>query len=580
MIMTEQKELITWLKNAINEKKKVTKDYNLHMDQTLSKKIEILDKLKKDINEITTIDINELNLIVDSFEISDDKKKEMKNELDIIKAVLTLNQTEKTSYTLLPNQLAILSSLIDNLTNYIDKQNKAQQAIDPEYHHIISLTNKYKNLLSNIINPNSNKLITDLDTISQLFQEENIKEEEKQAILLSLIKYNQEIIKKESTKEPRITTKEITAILEKYDYAYKDLEETYQKELLKKATRKNLEDVLSTMKELNFPKIEEKTKGLLLTTYLLKTTKETLEEITKLALSKKIDLKTLEELVPAFIKEDKNLSRIEDFKNNLTLLTEHGINIEKVAEKEKDLLIISHDQLKQNLRWLECYGLYRINPENNLLDDFLSALKSKNIPEIIDLWIENHSLGTLYIKNNLSALSTYLSDQTLLFFKLYQAEHKNLNNAFRLTMSNGVKKLSLRKELTNDAYEYEKIKDIPSAFKETAYKKPIFKLEKEYDRIAKLSLTKKISDQVFDNTAIISLNKYSDKETLLYNINGLKISKLKVLRIYDALCQNNLGNTLDALLYAICYNKIITEEEYKNLKQTIQEITGLKEVLL
>ena len=580
MIMTEQKELITWLKDAINEKKKVTKNYNLRMDQNLSQKIDILDKLKKDVNEITTIDMNQLNMIVDTFNITEEKKDEMKSELDVIKAVLTLNQTEKTSYTLSPHQLQILSALIDNLTSYIDKQNSAQQAIDPEYHHIITVTNKYKNLLSNIINPNTNQLITELDTISELFEEENIKEEEKQAILLSLMKYNQEIVKKQKKQEHKLTTKEITSILEKHNYIYKNLDTIYQKDLLNNATRTNLEEVLFTMEKLNFPKIDEKTQGLLLTTYLLKTTKETIEEITKLALSKKIDISILEELVPAFIKDDKELSRMEDFKNNLSLLTEHGINIARVAEKEKDLLIISNNQLNQSLRWLECYGLYRTNTENNLLDDFLSALKSKNIPEIIDLWIENHSLGTLYIKNNLSALSTYLSDQTLLFFKLYQAEHKNLNNAFRLTMSNGVKKLSLRKELTNDAYEYEKIKDIPSAFLETSYKKPIFRLEKEYDKVAKKALYDKISDQIFDNSDIISLNKYSDKETLLYNIDGLKISKLKVLRIYNALCQNNLGNTLDALLYAICYNKIITEKEYNNLKQTIQELTGLKEVVL
>lgn len=76
----------------------------------------------------------------------------------------------------------------------------------------------------------------------------------------------------------------------------------------------------------------------------------------------------------------------------------------------------------------------------------------------------------------------------------------------------------------------------------------------------------------------MSLNIFSDTETLLYNMNGLKISKLKVLRIYNALCENNLGGTLDALLYAICYNKIITEEEYNQLKKTIAEQTTLKEV--
>ena len=53
--------------------------------------------------------------------------------------------------------------------------------------------------------------------------------------------------------------------------------------------------------------------------------------------------------------------------------------------------------------------------EDALLDDFVSALKSKNIPEIIDLWIENHSRGLQYIKNNLSILACHISNQAILF---------------------------------------------------------------------------------------------------------------------------------------------------------------------
>ena len=103
--------------------------------------------------------------------------------------------------------------------------------------------------------------------------------------------------------------------------------------------------------------------------------------------------------------------------------------------------------------------------------------------------------------------------------------------------------------------------------------------EPSLEKIAKDSTNNSIHDNIFEKPEIASLNRFSSsKDTLLYDINGLKISKLKVLRIYDALCQNNLGNTTEALLYAICYNKIITKEEYQNLKITIQKVTGMKEV--
>ena len=148
-----------------------------------------------------------------------------------------------------------------------------------------------------------------------------------------------------------------------------------------------------------------------------------------------------------------------------------------------------------------------------------------------------------------------------------------------MTLSNGVKKLSLRKEMTKDNLEYHGIYNIESAITTTDYRAPFFMKEPSLEKIAKDSTNNSIHDNIFEKPEIASLNRFSSsKDTLLYDINGLKISKLKVLRIYDALCQNNLGNTTEALLYAICYNKIITKEEYQNLKITIQKVTGMKEV--
>ena len=89
---------------------------------------------------------------------------------------------------------------------------------------------------------------------------------------------------------------------------------------------------------------------------------------------------------------------------------------------------------------------------------------------------------------------------------------------------------------------------------------------------ARLSLTNSISDNVFDYPYIVSMNHFSDPhETLLYDIAGIKISKLKVLRIYDSLCKCGLGDSLDALLFAVTYHKLFTEYEYHKLVVTIKE---------
>lgn len=584
--MVEQKELITILKDAISQKKSDVKKYNMHLDKNLSEKIELLENLRKDVNEIIKMDINQLNAIVDIFSVDDEEKKKMKEELDVIKAVLTLNQTEKTSYTLLPNQLATISEFTGKLEEYIDKKNQEQQSIDPEYNHIITLTKQYKELLCQLKNPNNNVLITDVDTILQLFQESKISEEEKQAILLSLIKYNREVIEKyekeQNSSVGKLTAADVSTILKKYGYNFFKLDKKYQDKLCNEGSSEKICEVLDAMQRLEFLKFDEETEGLIFTTYLLATSKDSIEEVTRMAQERGINISTIKQLVSAFISKDYlydgkyKIGKMEDFKKNLSLLAEHGISIPVVAFKEIDLLISSNDKLKINLDWLEKYGLYHDMQEDELLDDFLSALKSNNIPEIIDLWIENHSLGLAYIKNNLSALSSYFSDSSLLFYKLYKCQLESPSDAFRLTMASGVRKLHLKKEFTDDSIAYQGISDKQSAFDIIGCMQVSFDKEKEYKKVAEESLHCPISDDIFERDEIIKLNQFSDsKETLLYDIRGLKISKLKVLRIYDSLCKHNLGNTVDALLYAICYQKIITEDQYHQLLIDINKLVGL-----
>ncbi len=571
--MTEQKELINILKDAINDKKNDVKNYNNRLDQNLSRKMQLMDNLKQDVNEITKLDMNEINEIITLFPMEEEEKVSLKKELDVIKALLTLNQTEKTNYTLLPNQLEAVTKFIEYLEEYIEKKNIEKQSLDPEYNHIMVLTNKYKDLLSKLKKPNNSELISDVDTILQLFQENNIGEDEKQAILLSLIKYNQEIIAKKETEINNqglgITDSELKFIFERYGYNFNKLEKKYQLKLKREGNRKNIEEVFNAMQKEGFSKLNEETSGLRLCALLLASTKENITTITSLAQERGINITTIEKLVSAFISNNYRwdgkykVGKKEDFQKNLSLLAEHGISIPVVADKEKEVLIISHTKLQKNLEWLERYGLYTDTIGDTLLDDFLSALTSQNIPENIDLWIESHPLGIQYIRDNLSALSSCLSCDSLLFYKLYLSQKKPGNMAFRLTVSNGIKKLHLKKEINKDSISYYGITNIASA-KNIVKKKEIhFAQEKEYIKCAKQSLKDTISDNIFNYPFIVALNRFSDSsESLLYDIHGIKISKLKVLRLYDSLYKNGLGNTVDSLLFSIFYQKIVSEEEY------------------
>ena len=580
--MTEQTELITILKDAINNKKNDVREYNNRLDQNLRGKMQILDDLRQDVNEITKVDMNTLNEIIQLFPLPDEKKASLKKELDIIKALLTLNQTEKTNYTLHPNQLAAFTTFIDNLEKYIEKKNLEKQSIDPEYNHIMVLTNQYKNLLSKLKKPNHEELITDIDTILHLFSENQVSEEDRQAILLSLIKYNQEVISKKehdiNHRRVDLTTMELTSIFQRYGYDFSKLDTSYQIKLKKEGDRKNIDEVFRAMQDVGFVRFREDTSGLILTSLLLGSTKEIIEVVTSLARERGINLTTSQQLISAYLPRTYlwngryHIGKMEDFKKNLVLLAEHGISIPDVSSKAKELLTISNSRLQNNLEWLERYGLYKDTVSDLLLDDFLSALMSKNIPEIIDLWIESHPLGIVYVKNNLSVLSSYVSDDVLLFYKLHMSLMQNDVSPFRLTVSNGVKKLNLRKAFTDDTIPYLGIYDLESAKEVTKTFEILFEKQDKYMNCARLSLTNSISDNVFDYPYIVSMNHFSDPhETLLYDIAGIKISKLKVLRIYDSLCKCGLGDSLDALLFAVTYHKLFTEYEYHKLVVTIKE---------
>ena len=97
-----------------------------------------------------------------------------------------------------------------------------------------------------------------------------------------------------------------------------------------------------------------------------------------------------------------------------------------------------------------------------------------------------------------------------------------------MTLSNGVKKLSLKKRDDQGQFGYHGIYNIESAITTTDYRAPFFMKEPSLEKIAKDSTNNSIHDNIFEKPEIASLNRFSSsKDTLLYDINGLKIIQIK-----------------------------------------------------
>ena len=67
------------------------------------------------------------------------------------------------------------------------------------------------------------------------------------------------------------------------------------------------------------------------------------------------------------------------------------------------------------------------------------------------------------------------------------------------------------------------------------------------------------------------LDKYRD--SLRYVINGINVSYNKVIRNYNILRSYGI-DARKALHFAVCYNLVITKEEYQSLKKVIDELGG------
>ena len=78
--------------------------------------------------------------------------------------------------------------------------------------------------------------------------------------------------------------------------------------------------------------------------------------------------------------------------------------------------------------------------------------------------------------------------------------------------------------------------------------------------------------RIFDNRYIQKINTFSDdQEPLIYNFDGIRISKIKVLRIFNILIKNSIIGNLDSFMFSISYNTIISEDNYNKLYDLIKD---------
>ncbi|MBR3661039.1 MAG: hypothetical protein IKN63_03945 [Bacilli bacterium] len=257
-----------------------------------------------------------------------------------------------------------------------------------------------------------------------------------------------------------------------------------------------------------------------------------------------------------------NNDALNSFKENLKFFKEKDINIINIFDNYRELLIMNNEMLVDNYYKVMSYGL-EINSDN-----VKYLLYNKNLLENLDYYIEamgyekgflgkiDHFDGISYIKKNPYKLNS-ISRDTLL----------NL----RYTTEKGGKIYSnkpgiLSSEISNPKVDVIKLSD--------DYLNTYF--NGKYTFINKNELKDIIGNiKNIDMTMDANINKLDASykvDELKYNIDGVLISRIKAIRIYNLL--KSKLSMKEALIVALTYNSVIKTTEYEKIVNIVENTLG------
>ena len=591
--------LIHLLKKSIGEKKAIIHRYYQYKDDGLEEKQELEKLMFASCYNISTVSLETINDIIDSFSISNDDKKQLKEDISTIMTILKLNNISGTTLVLDDSQINVLNKFTNYLHEYVATRRDFATYENIDIEKITFLNDKYKSLATLLNNPKNKKFVSDISTLNILFDENNVSSDEKRDILLSIIKYNKSLFnykKKEDessiTKYGDLDIDKVRVIFKKYDYDFDSFSDNFRNKVLGNGSFVRIREVLDSLSKYKFPKVlNEYT----LMSLLLGSDKETISRCVSLATSNKLKVEQLLRIPGVLIKRQNgtilskryNKFRIvgydsdnykdevyivgsfKDFEKNIYSLSKYGLSIKNVFNRCPLVLVIPNEILSDNLETFLEYGFTFKDRSNNLFDKAMPALLCNNLAEVIDQFIEIHPYGISYLRQNLSCIKTVSSCFDTMFYKIYYSiMKKGINEAFITVISNNKSFLCFK---NLDSEEYLNIND-NNKVEITNTIIPEFTDRGKYMEIIK-NTDLSIDFEIFDNEFIQNINIYSDKEEpLIYNFDGIRISKIKVLRIFNALLKNHVLANMDSFMFSVTYNTIINQNDYNRLADIIKKV--------
>ena len=601
MIVEEQ--LIDTLQKFVIKSKKQLEEYARFQDQNIGEKEKIARTLANNINNIVDVDFELIKELVASFPIANVEKKNMLKEIELIVQLLVLNKDAGTTLSLNSRQDKIMTDFLTNMQSYIDDRNKfiTKKTINKEkLEKDVKICNK---IIRSLKNPKNMSFITDVLILDDVFDKMGLKEDDKNDMYQFILKYNRKIYDyktgncnvRELEILGKIDVNKLKEIFTSFGFNFDMLPREIQENIIDRATVSNIKEVFKALKDNGYV-IDIFKDAYLLMALLIESDQMTINKISKLAFAKGLNSKEVLKIGSILIKQSRSkvkssrayerfsiedieerglkiVGAAEDFEKNVKELGKWGISVRYVYDRCCYVLSCSNAVLCHNLNLFQDYGFSLKSKANKLCSATMTALMSYNTFEIIDRFIEVHPFGLEYLKSNLSILKQIKDLENLVFYKLYYSnKHKGSKEAFIKIIANDSSCLCMQGEVGGLSPTY--IESYASINEDNKYIVTgafIPTYSRDYYALIKNKIDKEIMASIFDNPYIQHVNKYSDKnEVLLYNFDGIRISKMKTLRVFDALLSAGVAPSDESFLFSLLYNTIISKDDFERLSKMVK----------
>lgn len=575
--------------------------YTDKLRELINKRIDILEnkKIKFSKQQINLEKIDSLiNLITN---IQENYKDLINLDLEVLKKDFNIENKYLNFYQIIiKNNLELKESDIKNIKKILnelkEKITKEKQSLEKKYDKNQEIEKNIKKL-QELIKKSENFTLddSDINIIQEILKDNKDLEESinimKYLLLNSLKNRSNEEHEELSLRITNLDIKELTKLFNKYNLDFTKINKSNQKELQEYGNLENIESIIIILKKYKlldeeiFYKYQTQINKI-----LIYGSSEIVENV--ILIYKKYNINILDYLDdfykrPAkFIKEKTRLispakksnsldtetiGGYEDFKKNIELFASLGVDINKSYKKSAYYFEKSHDHILTGIKNFELYGI----SSDKYLNTLSSFANHKQL-DILDMFIELDAFE--YVINNMSRVN--LAPTSLLFYKLFEARKKGIKPE---SLYRGKNSLYFPNELTNDSFSFQGVSkdnylDITNPYTE---RKPIYDA---YDECIKKSNNNTIINSFNSYVKIIKLlddnfiprddNNYPDMR--LYNIDGIRISRMKVIRYISTLLFNGLDESFDMLMYAITKNSLLTSDEYKKIETSIYELLNEK----